>query len=175
MKHIGLFLLLCMFMKAKSQNPQQPLPPKAAVKPKELITHGHKRIDNYYWLNERENPEVIAYLKAENEYLEQMLAPSKALREKLFEEIKSRIKEDDQSLPYKYRGYYYYTRFEKGKEYAINCRKKGSLQAKEEILIEQNELAKKSKYFALGALSISTNNQIMAYATDTVGRIIYNV
>jgi oligopeptidase B len=175
MKHIGLFLLLCMFMKAKSQNPQQPLPPKAAVKPKELITHGHKRIDNYYWLNERENPEVIAYLKAENEYLEQMLAPSKALREKLFEEIKSRIKEDDQSLPYKYRGYYYYTRFEKGKEYAINCRKKGSLQAKEEILIEQNELAKKSKYFALGALSISTNNQIMAYATDTVGRRIYNV
>lgn len=175
MKHIGLFLLLCIFMKAKSQNPQQPLPPKAAVKPKELITHGHKRIDNYYWLNERENPEVIAYLKAENEYLEQMLAPSKALREKLFEEIKSRIKEDDQSLPYKYRGYYYYTRFEKGKEYAINCRKKGSLQAKEEILIEQNELAKKSKYFALGALSISTNNQIMAYATDTVGRRIYNV
>lgn len=175
MKHIGIILLLCMCMKGKSQNQQQPLPPKAAVKPKELITHGHKRIDNYYWLNERENPEVIAYLKAENEYLEQMLTPSKALREKLFEEIKSRIKEDDQSLPYKYRGYYYYTRFEKGKEYAINCRKKGSLQAEEEILIDQNELAKKSKYFALGAMSISTNNQIMAYATDTVGRRIYNV
>jgi oligopeptidase B len=161
-------------MKAKSQN-LQPVPPKAAIKPKELITHGHKRIDNYYWLNERENPEVIAYLKAENEYLEQMLAPSKVLREKLFEEIKSRIKEDDESLPYKYKGYYYYTRFEKGKEYAINCRKKGTLQAKEEILIDQNELAKGKKYFALGALSISTNKQIMAYATDTVGRRIYNV
>jgi oligopeptidase B len=161
-------------MKAKSQN-LQPIAPKAAIKPKELITHGHKRIDNYYWLNERENPEVIAYLKAENEYLEQMLAPSKVLREKLFEEIKSRIKEDDESLPYKYKGYYYYTRFEKGKEYAINCRKKGTLQAKEEILIDQNELAKGKKYFALGALSISTNNQIMAYATDTVGRRIYNI
>ncbi|PKQ70960.1 S9 family peptidase [Raineya orbicola] len=174
MKHISLVFLLCIFMKAKSQN-LQPIAPKAAIKPKELITHGHKRIDNYYWLNERENPEVIAYLKAENEYLEQMLAPSKVLREKLFEEIKGRIKEDDESLPYKYKGYYYYTRFEKGKEYAINCRKKGTLQAKEEILIDQNELAKGKKYFALGALSISTNNQIMAYATDTVGRRIYNI
>ncbi len=175
MKRIGLILLLCICMKAKSQNPQQPLPPKAAVKPKELITHGHKRIDNYYWLNERENPEVIAYLKAENEYLEKMLAPSKNLREKLFEEMKARIKEDDESLPYKMDGYFYYTRFEKGKEYAINCRKKGSLTAKEEILIDQNELAKKSKYFALGAMSISTNNQLMAYATDTVSRRIYTV
>ncbi|MFN3315711.1 MAG: S9 family peptidase, partial [Raineya sp.] len=168
------FLIIALFgcMKAKSQ---EPTPPKAAIKPKELITHGHKRLDNYYWLNERENPEVIDYLKAENEYLEKMLAPSKKLQEKLFEEMKARIKEDDESLPYKMDGYFYYTRFEKGKEYAINCRKKGSLTAKEEILIDQNELAKKSKYFALGALTISTNNQIMAYATDTVSRRIYTV
>lgn len=176
MKDKVLFSLLLanVLMNAHSQQ-TQPVPPKATIKPKELITHGHKRVDNYYWLNERDNPEVIAYLKAENEYLEQMLAPSKALREKLFEEIKSRIKEDDQSLPYKYKGYYYYTRFEKGKEYAINCRKKGSLQAKEEVLIDQNELAQGKKYFALGTLAISTNNQLAAYAIDTVGRRIYNI
>ncbi|MDW8296268.1 MAG: S9 family peptidase [Raineya sp.] len=166
-------ILICLY--AMNAESQQIVPPKAAIKPKELITHGHKRIDNYYWLNERENPEVIAYLKAENEYLEQMLAPSKNLREKLFEEIKSRIKEDDQSVPYKYKGYFYYTRFEKGKEYAINCRKKGSLKAQEEILIDQNELAKGTKYFSLGALSIANDNRTMAYATDTIGRRIYNI
>jgi oligopeptidase B len=106
MKKFLLILALLCFMKAKSQEAQ---PPKAAIKPKELITHGHKRIDNYYWLNERENPEVIAYLKAENDYLEKMLAPSKQLREKLFEEMKARIKEDDESLPYKMDGYFYYS------------------------------------------------------------------
>jgi oligopeptidase B len=172
MKKFLLILALLCFMKAKSQTP---IAPKAAIKPKELITHGHKRIDNYYWLNERENPEVIAYLKAENDYLEKMLAPSKQLREKLFEEMKARIKEDDESLPYKMDGYFYYTRFEKGKEYAINCRKKGDLKAKEEILLDQNELAKNTKYFALGTMAISTNNQLLAYATDTVSRRIYNI
>jgi len=171
MKKLLFIIALFSFMKAKSQT----TPPKATIKPKELITHGHKRIDNYYWLNERENPEVIDYLKAENAYLEKMMSPSKKLQDKLFDEMKARIKEDDESLPYKSNGYFYYTRFEKGKEYAINCRKKGDLKAQEEVLLNQNELAKKSKYFALGALSVSNDNQLMAYATDTVSRRIYTV
>jgi len=171
MKKVFLILALFTFMKAKSQQ----TPPKATVKPKELVTHGHKRIDNYYWLNDRENPEVIDYLKAENAYTEKMMSPSKKLQDRLFDEMKARIKEDDESLPYKSNGYFYYTRFEKGKEYAINCRKKGDLKAKEEILLDQNALAKKTKYFALGALTVSTNNELIAYATDTVSRRIYTV
>lgn len=110
--------------------------PKAAIKPKELVIHGHKRIDNYYYLNERENPEVINYLNAENAYLEQVLAPVKDLREKLFEELKGRVKQQDESVPYKEGAYYYYTRFVTGGEYPIYCRKKGSLEGPEEIMFD---------------------------------------
>jgi len=143
--------------------------------PKELSMHGDARIDNYYWLNERENPDVIAYLNAENEYKDKMLAHTKDFQEKLFEEMKGRIKEDDQSVPYKDNGYYYLTRYVQGGEYPIYARKKGSLDAKEEILLNVNELAKPYDYFSATGLSVSPDNKILAYNEDTLSRRIYTI
>ncbi len=149
--------------------------PVAKKFPKELKIHGDTRIDNYYWLNERENPEVIQYLEAENAYLDTLMAHTKAFQQNLFEEMKGRIKEDDSTLPYRKDGYYYYARFEEGNEYKILCRKKDNLKAEEEITLNINELAEGYEFFNLGASSISTNNQIMAFAIDTVGRRIYEI
>ena len=115
--------------------------PTAQKKPKELSIHGDTRIDNYYWLNERENPEVIAYLEAENAYTEALLSHTKGFQEKLYQEITARLQPDEASVPFKDNGYFYITRFEKGKEYPIYSRKKGSLEAEEEIMLDVNELA----------------------------------
>jgi oligopeptidase B len=154
----------------------QPItPPKAAIKPKELVINGHKRTDNYYYLNERENPEVIDYLNAENDYLEQVLAPVKNLREKLFEEMKGRIKQQDESVPYKEGAYYYYTRFVAGGEYPIFCRKKGSLQAPEEIMFDGNERAKEHNYYQFGGFEVSDNDELAIFSEDTVSRRLYTL
>ena len=110
------------------------IPPVANKIPKELEKFGEVRIDNYFWLKDRENPEVIDYLKKENAYYKKMTAHTKEFQKELFEEMKGRIKEDDESVPYLYNGYYYITRFEKGKNYPIYSRKKDSLSANEEIL-----------------------------------------
>lgn len=134
-----------------------------------------KRIDDYFWLNQRENPEVIDYLKQENDYYHKMTAHTEQFQKDLFEEMKARIKEDDQSVPYLYNGYYYITRYEKGKDYPIYARKKGSLDAKEELLFDCNELAKGHAYFQLGGLSVSPDNKYASYATDIVGRRIYTI
>ena len=153
----------------------QPKSPVAAVKPKELTTHGHTRIDNYYYLNERENPEVVSYLKAENEYLEQVLAPVKDLREKLFEEMKGRIKQQDESVPYKEGNYYYYSRFIAGGEYPIYARRRGSMQAAEEIMFDVNQLAKGHDYYNLGGVEVSDNEELAAFGEDTVSRRLYTL
>lgn len=145
-------------------------PPLAKVKPKTLEKHGDVRIDNYYWLNERENPEVIEYLNKENEYYNAMTAGQKDFQKDLYEEMKGRIKEDDSSVPYFYNGYYYITRFEKGKDYPIYARKKGSLDAPEEIMFDCNEMAKGHSYFQLGGLNISEDNQWAAFGVDLVSR-----
>jgi len=150
-------------------------PPVAAVKPKKLEKHGHVRTDNYYWLNERENPEVIDYLNKENEYYNAMTAHTKQFQADLFEEMKSRIKEDDSSVPYLYNGYYYITRYEKGKDYPIYARKKGSLEAKEEIMFDCNEMAKGHAYFQLGGLNVSEDNKWCAFGVDTVSRREYTI
>lgn len=150
-------------------------PPVAAIKPKKLEKHGDVRIDNYYWLNERENPEVIDYLNKENAYYNEMTAHTKEFQKELFEEMKGRIKEDDSSVPYFYNGYYYITRYEKGKDYPIYARKKGSLDAKEEILFDCNEMAKGHSYFQLGGLNISEDNQWAAFGVDTVSRRQYTL
>ena len=150
-------------------------PPIAAKKDTVLEKHGDKRVDPYYWLNDRENPEVIQYLKDENEYYQKMTAHTQTLQKDLFAEMKSRIKEDDESVPYLYNGYYYITRFEKGKEYPIFSRKKGSLTAKEEILFNCNEMAKGHSYFNLGGLNISEDNKLASFSTDLVGRRIYTL
>ena len=150
-------------------------PPQAKIIPTKLEKFDDIRIDNYFWLNDRENPEVIDYLNKENEYYQAMTAHTHNFQKELFEEMKSRIKEDDQSVPYLYNGYYYITRFETGSDYPIYSRKKGSLSANEEIMFNCNELAKGHKYFKLGGLSVSSDNQFIAFSVDTVGRRIYTV
>ena len=150
-------------------------PPKAAKKPKKLTIHKDTRIDDYYWLNERENPEVIEYLNAENSYYEQMTKHTKNLQEDLFEEMKGRIKEDDESLPYKKNGYYYINRFRKGDEYPVYTRKKGNLNAQEEILFDVNQLAKDYDYYQLKGLSISPNNKFAIFGVDTISRRQYTL
>lgn len=150
-------------------------PPIAQAKPVELKKHGHTRIDPYYWLNDRENPEVISYLTAENDYAEAVMSHRKQLEQDLFEEIKGRIKQTDLSVPYKLDAYYYYTRFEEGKEYPIFCRKPGSLDADEQIMLDVNVLAEGHEYFAIGEMAISFEQNILAYAFDAQGRRIYTI
>ena len=149
--------------------------PKAKIIPNTLEKHGQVRTDNYYWLNQRENPEVIEYLNQENDYYQQSTAHTKDFQKDLFEEMKARIKEDDESVPYFYNGYFYITRFEKGKDYPIHSRKKGNLEAKEEILFDCNEMAKGFTYFNLAGLSISEDNTMCAFGVDTVSRRQYTI
>lgn len=151
------------------------IPPKVKKQPKELIKHDDVRVDNYYWLNDRDNEEVISYLNEENEYYSKMTAHTKDFQNSLFEEMKSRIKEDDESVPYKYNGYWYIVKFEKGKDYPIYYRKKGTLEAKAELLFDCNEMAKGHSYFKLVGISISPNNKLVSYGIDTTGRRQYTI
>ena len=155
--------------------PKSTQPPIAKIIPKKLEKFNDVRIDNYFWLNERENPEVIDYLHKENEYYQKMTAHIKVFQQELFDEMKSRIKEDDESVPYCYNGYYYITRYEKGKDYPIYSRKKESLLAEEEIMFDCNLLAQGHAYFQLGGLSISPDNKWATFAIDTTGRRIYSL
>lgn len=150
-------------------------PPSAKKIPQELIVHDDIRVDNYYWLNERDNQEVIDYLNAENAYTKKAMSHTKKLQDRLFDEMKSRIKEDDTSVPYKLNGYWYITRYEKGKDYPIYSRKKESLDADEEILFDCNEMAKGYKYFKLGGISISPDNTLASFSVDTVSRRQYTI
>jgi len=151
------------------------LPPKAKKIAKELLVHGETRIDDYYWMNDREHPDVIKFLEDENEYNEKMTAHTQEFQKDLFEEMKSRIKEDDASVPYKDNGYWYYARFEKGKDYPIYARKKESLEAPEEILFNVNEMAKEHSYFKLAGLNVSPDNKLVAFGVDHVSRRKYTI
>jgi oligopeptidase B len=150
-------------------------PPIATVKPKQLASPHGTRTDNYYWLNERENPQVLDYLKQENAYTDQQMASVKPLEEKLFTEMKGRIKEQDASVPYRDHGYYYYTRYETGGEYPLYCRKEGSLNGAEEIMLNGNEMGQGKAYFAIGGYEVSDDNQTLAYGTDSVSRRLYTL
>jgi len=156
--------------KGAPATPQEILPPVAKVVPKRLEAHGHVRIDNYYWLSERENPEVTAYLEAENAYTEAVMARTRPLQETLFEEIKGRFKESDLSVPWREGDYFYYYRWEEEKEYPIYARKRGSLGADEEILLDVNKIAEGHAYTRVRFPAISDDQNIMAFAVDTVGR-----
>ena len=155
--------------------PKKTTAPVAKIIPHFIEKHGHVRTDNYFWLNDRENPEVIDYLNKENTYYQQETAHTKDFQEKLFQEMKARIKEDDESVPYFYNGYYYITRFEKGKDYPIHSRKKGNLDAKEEIMFDCNAMAVGHTYFNLAGLSVSEDNQWIAFGVDTVSRRQYTI
>jgi len=161
----------------KTQKTMSELPnaPLAKQIPKNLTIHDDVRVDEFYWLNDRENPEVIDYLNKENDYYNAHTAHTKDFQVSLFEEMKSRIKEDDSSVPYKYNGYWYITKFEKGKDYPIYIRKKESLTASEELLFDCNEMAKGHSYFRLVGLNISPNNHMISYGIDTTGRRQYKL
>jgi oligopeptidase B len=150
-------------------------PPTADKKEKKLIIHDDTRIDNYYWLNERENPEVISYLDEENKYTQSILKSSKSFQKKLFNEMKSRIKEDDNSVPYFYNDYWYITKYVKGNDYPIYTRKHKQLDAEEEIILDVNLLAKDYKYFRVSGISISPDNKKVSYGVDTLSRRIYTI
>ncbi len=147
--------------------------PEAEIIAKELTIHGDTRIDNYYWLGDRENDKVISHLEKENEYYSKITAHTKDFQKSLFEEMKSRIKEDDSSVPYKQNGYWYVTRYEKGKEYPIYSRHKGSLESPEEIMFNGNEMAEGHEFFNLGGIAISPDNTLASFGIDTVARRQY--
>jgi len=150
-------------------------PPIAKKIEKLLEKHNDVRIDNYFWMNDRENQEVINHLNAENFYTTSVLQHTETFQKNLFEEMKGRIKEDDNSVPYKLNGYWYVTKFEKGKDYPIYTRKKETLEATEEIIFDCNEMAKNHSYFNLGGISISPDNTLAGFAIDTVSRRQYTI
>ncbi|WP_299335283.1 S9 family peptidase [uncultured Psychroserpens sp.] len=149
--------------------------PLARKIPKTLEIHNDTRIDNYFWLNQREDQNVLDYLKQENQFYEHETAHTKAFEKTLFQEMKSRIKEDDSSVPYKYNGYWYVVRYEKGKNYPIYTRKKESLEAEEELLFDCNEMAEGHGYFRLAGLSVSPDNTMIAFGVDVTGRRQYTL
>jgi oligopeptidase B len=146
-----------------------PQPPVAQKIPKVDVVHGDRRVDNYFWLREKSNPEVKAYLEAENAYTDAVMKPTEGLQEALYREMVAHIKETDLSVPFPRDGYYYYTRTEQGKQYPTWCRKKGSEDGPEEVVLDLNELAKGEKFLGLGAFAVSDDGHLLAYSTDTTG------
>lgn len=170
---ITVFFILLILNACKTEiNMKAPLANKIPV---ELSKYDNTRIDNYYWLNERENPEVIKYLEEENAYFDKMMSGSKKLRESLFNEIIGRIKQSDMSVPYFRNAYYYYVRYEEGKEYPIYCRKKENLEADEEIILNVNEMAEDYAFYQIGSIAVSPDNKMIVYGVDTVGRRNYTL
>ncbi|MCY7388310.1 MAG: oligopeptidase B, partial [Burkholderiales bacterium] len=145
------------------------MPPVAAKKPKTFENFGDNRVDDYFWLRDKSVPEVIDYLKAENAYTDAFMNPHVAFRETLYKDMLSRIKETDENVPYKKGDYWYYSRTEMGKQYSIYARKKGSLAAAEEVILDLNALAEGKKFLGLGSFSVSPNGQLLAYSTDVTG------
>ena len=154
--------------------------PVADKKPKELVAHGDTRIDNYYWMNDffKKGPDstkVVDYLKAENAYYDTMMSGTKTMQEDLYKEMKARIKEKDESVPTFKNGYFYYSRVVEGKDYFVYCRKKGSLQAAEEVLLDVNAMAEGHNYFSATGFDVSTDNKLLAYGIDMLSRRQYDI
>ena len=156
-------------LRAADTTSTTPASPIAKRIPKVTEINGRKLVDNYFWLREKKNPEVKAYLEAENAYTDVVMKPTEPLQKKLYDEMLSRIKETDVDVPYSEGGYFYYSRTEAGKQYQIRCRKKGSLDAPEEILLDLNEMAKGQVFMALAAYEVSEDGTLLAYTTDNTG------
>ncbi len=144
-------------------------PPIAKVIPKDVTVHGDQRIDNYFWLRDKQNPDVAAYLEAENAYADAVMKGTEALQESLYKELVGHVKETDVNVPYRDGEYFYYSRTEQGKQYSILCRRKGSLEAAEQVYMDVNELAKGEKFMSLGAATVSDDGNLLAYSTDNTG------
>ncbi|PZR39043.1 MAG: oligopeptidase B [Azospira oryzae] len=172
---LSFFLLVLMGACDSKKSSTKIKPPMAVKKPFEITSkHGHQRTDEYYWMKNREDTAVIHYLEAENAYADTMMAHTKALQEKLFTEMKGRIREKEESVPYPLDNYFYYTRYEEGFEYPVYCRKKGSLNAPEEVIANGNELSKGQSFFDMDT-EVSPNHQLVNIIVDTVGRRFYTI
>jgi oligopeptidase B len=150
-------------------------PPEAGKAPKVDVVHGDKRVDDYYWLREKSNPDVRAYLEAENAYADAVMKPTEAFQQALYKEMLARIKETDLSVPYRKGEYFYYARTEEGKQYPIYCRKKGSVEGKEEVILDLNQLATDKEFLGLDAFAVSDDGNLLAYSTDTTGFRVYTL
>jgi oligopeptidase B len=158
-----LIVLVAVLSLAATENPPLPTPPVAKKIPKTSEVNGHTLVDNYYWLRDKKNPDVRAYLEAENAYTDAVMKPTEALQKKLYDEMLKRIKETDVEVPYKEGDYFYYSRTEAGKQYQIHCRKRGSLEAREEVMLDVNELAKGQTYMSVGEREVSEDGNLLAY------------
>jgi oligopeptidase B len=170
-----LFLIMGCTDNKTTKKSMKNTPPTVEKIAKNLEMHGDSRDDSYYWLNEKENPEVIDYLERENDYYEKMTAHTQDFQKSLFEEMKGRIKEDDESVPYKLNGYYYITRFETGKDYPIYTRKKESLDAEEEIMFDINKMAEGHSYYNVSGINVSPDNTMVSFGVDTLSRRKYTI
>ncbi|MEA2030237.1 MAG: S9 family peptidase [candidate division Zixibacteria bacterium] len=173
---IGAIIFLAVFsvfITCAKESATNNTPPIAKIEPKVDTTHGDIRVDNYFWLRNRDDSSVLSYLQSENEYTDAVMASTEDLQVKLYDEMVSRIKETDLSVPVKDDDYFYYHRTEEGKQYKIYCRKKGSLKAEEEILLNLNAMAEGKEFFDLGIFEVSPNHQMLAYSIDTTGNEQY--
>ena len=155
--------------------PQGPVAPVAEKRPYALELHGDVRVDDYYWLREKKNPEVLAYLEAENAFTDAVLADTGDLQSELFEELKNRIQPDDASVPALFNGYYYYDRYVEGGEYPLHCRKKGNVDAPEEVMLDVNHIAEGHDFCSVRGVAVSSDSKLLAWAVDTVGRRKYTI
>jgi oligopeptidase B len=169
MRKIGLLVLASVLTLAANKFGSPPVPPTAKRVPNVTEVNGHKLVDNYYWLRDKTNPEVKAYLESENAYTDAVMKPTEPLQKTLYDEMLGRIKETDVEVPYKKGDYFYYTRTEAGKQYPIRCRRKGSMDAPEEVLLDVNELAKGQIFMSLGEFEVSDDGNLLAYSTDNTG------
>ncbi len=171
-KYAGFIFGIASFLSCQNN---QIMPPKAQLNPKKLVANGVTRVDNFYWLKDKKNPDVMFYLKAENGYTEHMLKHTEGLQDTIFNEIINRLKPEEQSVPFKENGYYYYERYEIAKEQPVYCRKKDSLSAVEEIILDVNQLSEGFPYYEMGGFCISPDNQMLAYIVDTLGTQQYTI
>ena len=163
----SILLLVSVIFLTAADNP--PAPPVAKKVPHVIEINGHKMVDNYFWLREKPNPEVRAYLEAENAYTDAVMKPTEPFQKKLYGEMLSRVKETDVEVPYKEGDYFYYVRTEAGKQYPIRCRRKGSMDAPEEVLLDVNELAKGQAFMSIAAFAVSSDGNLLAYSYDNTG------
>ena len=148
--------------------PAEPEPPVARSVPRVHTVHGESRIDEYFWLRNREDPEVLAHLEAENRYTDRVMRHTEGLQERLYQELRGRIKESDLSVPTREDGWLYYSRTETGAQYPIFCRRRAE-EAPEEVLLDLNQLAAGHAYFRMGAFEVSPDHRLLAYSADTTG------
>lgn len=170
-----LAVFLCFFAANVIQVNAQNTAPVCKKIEKKLTIHNDERVDPYYWLNDRENPEVIDYLKAENAWSDAMMQSTEDLQQKLYDEMVGRIKKDDETVPYLLNGYWYYVRYVEGGEYPLYCRKKGNLEAEEELLLDVNKMAEGHAYYQVAGISVSPDNNTIAFGVDNVSRRIYTI